>query len=240
MKKFLLALAVAISVCLVFGTAFAASSKVAMQCNNVVVMKQAQGDYQKWTPVLTSTLHMPSNQSILITPSFETGLYTDTAVTGKNGSTSTATAIAGIRVRCKLTDSSGNVSYAIPSAPGQQGVIYDYRQQQLSATLGGVINLSSCGFDPVTGLFNCTVTPEMIDLLLNTMSAHSFTFIYPNVSAGDYTVTCEALIDCTTTDTVSDPTLATANATAYASIGLGSLTVEQVGLVNIGTPLTPQ
>jgi len=235
MKKFVLVLAVVMSVCLAFGSAFAASTKVAMQVSNVALIKQTKGTQQQWVPILTTSLHMPSNQSLLITPSLETGLYTDTQVNGKNGATSSATAIAGIRVRC-LVD--GNI--ALPSAAGNEGVVYDYRLQQLTATLGGVINTSTCGFDPVTGLFTCTVTDEMIDLLIDTMSAHSFGFIYPNVSAGDHTVVVQALIDTQTGTTTTDPALATATATAYASIGLGSLSVEDVGLVNDGSPLVLQ
>lgn len=235
MKKLVLALTVVISICFAFGTAFAASTKVAMQVSNVTLIKQTKGTQQQWVPILSTSLHMPSNQSILITPSLETGLYTDTQVSGKNGATSSATAIAGIRIRC-LVD--GKI--AIPSAAGDEGVVYDYRLQQLTATLGGVINLPTCGFDPVTGLFNCTVTDEMIDLLIDTMSAHSFSFIFPNVSAGDHTVVVQALIDTQTSATTTDPSLATATATAYASIGLGSLTAEDVGLVNDGTPLVLQ
>lgn len=67
-----------------------------------------------------------------------------------------------------------------PDAAGS-GVVFDARIQQLTATLGSVIT-STC----VVDLTTCT--PEQIDLILSTTSAHSFNFILPTVGSGQHVI----------------------------------------------------
>ncbi len=242
MKKSLIALAAVLSVILVSGSAFAASSKVAMQVSNEALITQQTNTVMAWTPILTTTLHMPSNQSLLITPSLETALYTNTQV-ASNGNKSTASASAQIRVKCVITDPNGNQTDALPTELGNgvdNGVAYDCRIQTLSATLQGIITGATANL--TTGQVSLVTEPSIIDLILQTQSAHSFNFMFPNVSAGDYTVTVYAMIDTlngTSPATSGDlSTLTTTAAQAWAAIGVGSLSVEDVGIVNDGTEIS--
>jgi len=69
-------------------------------------------------------------------------------------------------------------SAGYPDAAGS-GIVFDARIQQLTATLGSVIT-STCLVD----LSTCT--PEQIDLILSTTSAHSFNFILKQVGSGQH------------------------------------------------------
>ena len=108
--------------------------------------------------------------------------------------------------------------------------MYDHRAQTLSATLGGVIQ--SCTVNLVTGVINvatdCTVTDEMINLILETMSAHHFNFVAANLDPGVHTV--EIQVRSGSTADTSPAGFGTASATA--GVGRGSLTVEEVRAIN--------
>lgn len=120
-----------------------------------------------------------------------------------------------------------------PDAAGS-GIVFDARIQQLTATLGSVIT-STCLIDITT------CTPEQIDLILSTTSAHAFNFILPTVGAGQHTVTVQARLDAgnvcynnlgtvTTCDSSSVVNTSLASSVSAAVFGLGSLTVLPVQL----------
>ena len=105
----------------------------------------------------------------------------------------------------------------LPATSDSPGVIYDQRFQQLSTNM----------FDRISG---CSDDPECnIELILSTLSAHSFNFIAPNVGGGVHQLKVEWEFRCT--DSAGNPAECTqtymAN-TAGACAGPGTVTVQQV------------
>jgi hypothetical protein len=194
------------------------SSKFAAAASNVTLVPMSVGSVP-WKTVLSTSIKTPNKKDLLIGASFETALYTQTQVKGKNGSTDAASASATLEVRL-LIDGVANVAYP-------NWVVYDKRAQTLSATLGGVI--SSCqdlnGDGVITVGTECVVTDEMIELILETMAAHHYNFIVANLSSGTHTVEVQVRID--TTDGAGAGT-----ASAMAGVGRGSLSVEEVRATN--------
>jgi hypothetical protein len=172
-----------------------------------------------------------SKTDLLIGVSIETGIVTDTVVKGKNGGGGTAQASGEIRVSLEID--SGAVDVYPPA------VTFDARTQRLSAVLGGVIEECTCtvvdGVCTIDVSEDCTVTPEEIGLLLDTVGAHHFNFVALNVGPGDHTI--DVTVDIvaageTTADALLDDatTLNTTNATAVK--GPMNITVEAVKSCN--------
>ena len=189
-------------------------------------------------PIMATTIKVSNSQSLFVTPSMVTGLYTNTAVktrtSGGTGSSSTAVAMGGVYLRAVLYDASGNMIVAFPiqactsdilgcvlvpstgGAGSAYGVMLDSRIQTLSQTLSGctVSTGGTCSFDLTT------------QLILQTASSHTFGFIFPNVGVGTYTVSIQAALDSNAS------TSGTAYAVGASAFGLGSVTVESVRLVH--------
>jgi len=194
------------------------SSKVTFQTSDLVLIPETTGTGD-WITVLDNVIKTAKNKDMFISGSLECGLFTQTLVRSKNMKKDTSTASVSIQVRA-LVD--GNV---VP--PGI--VTYAARTQTLSATLEGAIagclnivtNLDgslSIVLDP-----DC-VTPEEIELILNTLSAHSFEFVAVDVPQGVHTVALQARIS-TSTSTQEG------SASATGLVGKGTMTVESVRLV---------
>ena len=176
--------------------------------------------------VLYSNIKVPSASSkdILLMASLETSLLTDTLVSSNGGNKSSSTAMGSIVVtphvfQCPSNDCSGasgalvectTNTAASPCAVFPNRVTFDERQQTLSASLAGICSLTN-------GILTCT-TPETIELVLSTTSAHSFNFLVHNLSAGVYQVQLQ--IGVTTSATSNS---LQAGATAMVGVGAGSL-----------------
>jgi hypothetical protein len=96
-------------------------------------------------------------------------------------------------------------------------IIFDSRIQVLSTVLQGEIGLDAEGEIEI-------LDPEEIALFIGTLSAHSFNFIADNLSPGEHVVTVS----------VKGLTAAGSqqgSAAAIAAVGLGSMTVEEVRMV---------
>jgi len=210
-------------------------------CTNLFSGAEVTATPDNFIPIMTSTIKVSNSQSLFVTPSLVTGLYTNTAVksktSGGTGSTSTAVAMGGVYLRAVLYDENDNMIVAfpiqecsadilgcvlVPSSGGAgsgYGVVLDSRIQTLSQTLSGctVSTGGTCSFDLTT------------QLILQTATAHTFGFIFPNVGVGTYTVSIQAAVD-------SNANTSTTNGGAYAvgasAFGLGSVTVESVRLVH--------
>jgi len=147
--------------------------------------------------------------TLLITPSLVTGLFTNTAVT-----TSMPTSANSAAVVVKVTLDGNPV---LPETTASPSVIYDQRFQQLSTNI----------FDRIAG---CENDPECnIDLVMSTLSAHSFNFIAPDVGGGTHNLKVEWEFVCT--DNNGNPTPCTQAYTvntAGACAGPGTVTVQQV------------
>jgi hypothetical protein len=165
---------------------------------------------------MSTTISTPSGTgtALEISPSLDVGLYTLTGITGgNNGNKQQATANAEVAVYVTVD---GNLV-----SPGP--VVYDQRYQSLSGVLGQVIT-ASC-------LASNSCVNEYINLLLTTLSAHTFNLLYP-VSGGDHVVN---VYDQVTNQTCANGTTGscsagttTNTASASACVGPGTLTVTQV------------
>jgi hypothetical protein len=138
--------------------------------------------------------------TLVITPSAVTGLYTNTKV---SSTTQSATAEVGIQV-CVQVDGSGA---KVVGGDANGCAIYDERFQQLSTNL----------FSVVTQCASTTTDLCNIDLIMSTLSAHSYNFI-AQVPGGQHTVTATwSVVNVN----------ATSNASVGACLGPGNVTVTQ-------------
>jgi hypothetical protein len=192
-----------------------------------------------------ATIKVPQDKELMVGVSAEIGLVTFGQVKARNGGT--ATSIAGSEAYVNVFAVPRDGGPAIPLAPGQ--VMLSKRVQELSATLGGVIQSCkvSCTTDPTTLettcgdiviADDCVVTDEQIALLQDTTAAHHFNFLLPDANQGVYDIKavfttgaraevaiCDSAEECSLYD--ADGTVS-ASATAKAIINKTMLTVQQV------------
>ncbi len=207
-----------------------------MTCHDIFGGTPVEPTADHFVPIMAMTAKLSNSQSLFVTPSLVTGLYTNTKVRTSTGSSSSATASGGVFLRAVLYDSGGNPIIAEPikscdssilgcyaDVNGNKGVVLDSRVQTLTQDLtncvvnvvvGGVAGSGTCDF---------TLTTQLI---LQTTSAHSFGFIFPNVGVGVYTLSIEASLDSSAFGSGS------ATAVGGAAFGLGSVTAESVRLVH--------
>ncbi len=139
---------------------------------------------------------------LLVRPSLVTGLFTQTKL---STTVTSATADIGLQV-CLTVDGKSAGIYP------KNCVVYDQRFQQISSGLFTMIQ--ACVDDPTNP--NCS-----FDLILSTLSAHSFDFVIP-VGQGTHTVTA-------TWNVIGAGALPNSDAAKVAScVGPGLVTVTQV------------
>jgi hypothetical protein len=207
----------------------------AQSCHDVFSGAAIDVTPDNFARVMQSTVKLSNSQSLFVTPSLETGLFTSTKVkSSPGGGPSTAVAEGGVYLRAVLYDGSGNEILAEPvkscndaiygcyaDSHGNKGVVLDARIQSLTqdvsnciVTVPGVTGTGSCTFDLTTGL------------MLDTTSAHSYGFIFPNVGVGVYRLEIQMAVDAGATVSGSG------TAVGAALYGVGSVTVESVRLVS--------
>jgi hypothetical protein len=194
------------------------SAKVTAKTSSIVLLPETTGTGD-WQTILANNIKTPNQKDLFVTVSLEVGLFTQTLVRSKNQVRDTSTAEATVEVRV-LVD--GTVL-----EPG--AVVFGRRTQTLSATLEGAIagcltivtNLDgslSIVVDP-----NC-VTPEVIELILRSMDAASFSFVGVDIPVGVHTVAVQARIS--TSGSAQEGSFS-----ALGTVGKGSMTVESVRLI---------
>jgi hypothetical protein len=157
------------------------------------------------------------NSSLLVGGSLQTNILTNTSTTGGNGK-QTATATGSVIVTMMVD---GNLAPMQCTANCPIGlayppmVTYDMRQQTLTTDLGSICN--------TVGLVVTCTTAESIQLILSTMSAHSFNFVVPGLAGGIHTI--QFMIAASTDATASS---LSAGAEAQVGVGVGSLTAQVV------------
>jgi hypothetical protein len=192
-------------------SALAQSAKATAKVGNVNVLNQTT---LGWTTILSNTIKTANQKDLFIDVSLETGLYTQTKVRS-NGNKDTSSAEATIKVQV-LVD-------GVPAYPGE--VVFDRRNQTLSATLGGILeNCTDSNGDGDIDLNDCTLAPEEIELILDTMAAHSFNFIMDDLGPGEHSVEVQATIGTSSSSGAG-------SASSNATIGNGSVTVEEVRMI---------
>lgn len=203
-----------------------------VNCHDVFKGTSVPTTADNFVPAMSATVKVSNSQSLFVSASMVTGLYTQTKTRTSTGSSSTATAFGGVYERAVLLDGNGNiVATAYPVAACSDGIL---GCQQVGAQGYGVVldsrlqtltqSLSDCvvTVDTSTGTCSFSLTT---DLILNTTSAHTFNFIFPNVGTGTYTVQIQDAVNTSATQT-------NGTAVAGAAFGLGSVTIESVRMVH--------
>lgn len=194
--------------------------------NMLTASEDPNGAAPQWLEIASNGLHTSAQKDIFCTVSLEVGLYTNTFVASGgddggngnngNGGPKSATSEAAVKVRVWVDDQL--------ALPGE--VVYGSRIQTLEANFQGFIEdcleLDENG-NPVVNQ-EC-IEPETLRLILNTMHAASFSFVIPDPGVGNHTIKCEALL------TNSTAASAGSSAASSAMIGKGSMTVEEVRMV---------
>jgi len=210
-----------------------------LTCKDVWSGNPAPVTPDNFVTIMSVPMKVSNSQSLVASPSLVTGLYTTTLVKTKPGTSSTATAAGGVYMRVVLSTDAGGLNVlqiadpvgicsndilgCAPAGNGSYGVVLDSRVQTLSQTLSNcVVNVTVGG---VAGSGSCTFD-STINLILQTTSAHSYNFIFPNVGQGVYYVVVQLGVDSAATVSGSGA------AVGSAAFGLGSLTVESVRLVH--------
>jgi hypothetical protein len=168
-------------------------------------------DITEWDTILTQTIKTGSQKDLFIDVSLQTGMFTSTIVKSKGMTADTSLGFGAIRVMVVIDADEDDEQVVFPGHP----IFFDTRIQRLSATLQGEIT----SVDPIT-----ITDPEVIDLFIGTLSAHSFNFVAEDLPAGDHTVTVCAR-------GITYASSMEGSALALAAIGLGSMTVEEVRMI---------
>ncbi len=178
-----------------------------------------------FTTILEQPIKMAQKKDLFVDVSLLCGLFTQTTVIvqSQDPEWSTGDAIAKIMVRV-YAEKDGTRYYASPpkglptglngNYTGEEGIIFAMREQNLWAKLN-----TDNASDNMT-----------IGLALDTMDAHSFNFIIPNLDSGVYDVVVQA-------STYSFPAGGKGKNrevkdAAWAGLGFGSVTIEQVRMAN--------
>lgn len=233
------------------------SSTDVVLCKNLFTGGDVNLTNNQYVPVMDSVIKISNSQSLFVGATEVTGLYTDTKTktSGNSATASVATGTGGVYLRavaCPFTGTGNSVglgacidtggalvtgtSYSFPGAlcqddnsgnlgcaPGE-GVVLDQRTQSLSSTVNNcVTNVGGTNY-------TCTFD-QTIELLLNTTSAHTVNFIFPNLGVGSWVVEIQAAVDATASASGGSGGGGT-SAIAGAAFGLGSMTVNSVRLVN--------
>jgi hypothetical protein len=191
-------------------SALAQPAKATAKVGNVNVLNVTSFG---WTTILSGTIMTAQENALFIDVSLETGIYTQTK-TRSNGNKDTSGAEATIKVQV-LVD-------GVPAYPGD--VVFDRQSQTLSETLGGILaNCTDSNGDGDIDLNDCTLAPEEMELIQDTMAAHSFNFIMDHLTPGEHAVEVQAMISTSSSSGAG-------SASSNATIGNGSVTVEGVRL----------
>ena len=188
------------------------SAKATVRVGDIkIVNARAQG----WQTVMQSVIKSSSQKELLMNVAMECGLFTKTAVKSKVGTSDTSTANAAVRARV-LVD-------GIVAQPGE--VTFCRRTQELTAVFGGI--LQSCqdlNLDGIISSDECTFTDEELNLVLDTMNANSFAYVLENVGSGVHHVEVQIMID-------AGGSAQAGSFDGYATVGKGSLSVEEIRLI---------
>ncbi len=198
-------------------------------CHDIFSGAAVPTDTTNFVTIMQSTIKVSNSQSLFVSPSLVTGLYTQTKVKSSPGGSSSATAMGGVFLRAIVTNqATGEKTVGFPVAActddllgcqnvaGDYGVTLDTRIQTLTQDISNCIVSvgGTCTFDLTT------------ELILKTTSAHTFNFIFPSVGVGTYLIEIQAAMSASASGTN------TSTAAGAAAYGLGSLTVESVRLVH--------
>jgi hypothetical protein len=191
--------------------------------NTSLLLDTSLGDAA--SEIMTTTLKVPGEKkSLLIGVSLESSLITKTRKKGLPES------CAGVEVTVKIDGT--------PVAPGT--VRFNTRCEKFDALFADIA--SKCPQDTngdgiIQASDECTFTDQEISKILDTTSANHFNFIAPDVGTGDHTITVEASVSASGADGIVGATgnssiVSSVNASSFAAINLGTLSVQVVKTAN--------
>jgi hypothetical protein len=227
------ALALALAIPVLAGSAAAQSSKAAWRFEELIgLTANTTGGTTDtgWVDVLTTHIKTPNGKELAIGASLQCGLITDTTVRSKNGDLDSSASRGKIAVRVEITQPNGTVVYAQPANGADldtdiplngEGVTYCDRYQKLAAKFAGL----NCTAD-ADGVVTCA-DPEELQLILKTLSAHHFNFLHANAVPGVQQVVVQARAQAGML--LGGTALGAASAEAF--VGAGALSVETIRLV---------
>ena len=159
---------------------------------------------------LEAKIKLPnSSPGLLVTPSLVTGMYTNTATSGMSQTAAIVVVVTDAQTGYPTVTLTPNQTCVVTNTQGLQcGVVYDERFQLLNFT-----------------------GPQTSQLILSTLSAHSFNFTRGNVPGGIHTIKLNWYFGCDNgTGTLSTSACAGTFVpnSAAACAGPGTLTVQQV------------
>ena len=252
MKKLsIVCLAVVMAVVFGYGSAFAdPSAKATCQAGDLSSVTS-----ESYVNIFTQTIHTANDKALLMDVSLECGLTTDTKVASKLLGKAEATAEAIVKVRVLVdpvfgtTDDGvqiddevlnledavalpGIVEYNVAGELTDDGGIFFARRHQtmIAHFAGDISNALSIAADGTTIVIDPTlVAPETLQLILDTMTANSFGFVYPGLSAGTHTVVVQA--NLMYQDAVAGEGLDGTEGISSAYLGKGSVTVESTRFI---------
>src|SRR5438132_11771264 len=169
--------------CTVNGTSNVGDT-VPVTCHDIFSGASADVTPDNFVQIMKTTMKVSNSQSIFVTPSLVTGLYTNTKTKTSSGGSSTATAEGAVYLRAVLRDPTTKalVQIADPIADctdqilgctkdtnGDYGVVLDSRVQTLSQTLSSCvvtigITTGTCNFDSTLQLVLQTPAPTALTL----------------------------------------------------------------------------
>lgn len=187
----------------------------------------------QWIEIMAKDVKLSNSQSLFVSPSLATGLYTRTRTRTSTGSTSTAQAMGAVYMRAVLVPANGGpVIVAAPLTQctssmfgcqeveaGKWGVVLDSRIQTLTQSL------SECTVIVGDQTGTCSFT-SIIDLVLQTASANTFNFVFPSVGQGTYRLKIYAAVGA------GSSVIGDGSAVGASVFGLGSVLAESVRLVH--------
>jgi hypothetical protein len=210
MKKLVIALAVVMTLALTLGMAIAADSQPSAKATATINKLYAIGNVSSdtwpvnagWTTVHSQQIKTANAKDLFIDVALQTGIFTRTKSELKTGG-DTSTAQARVEVKV-LVDGA-------QAEPGE--VIFDKRVQTLNTELYEAL-LNAAG-SPISNI-------GYVELILETLQAHSFNFVKADVPSGVHTVTVQARVVSETSGS---------SATARGAVGMGSTAIECVRMI---------
>lgn len=175
-----------------------------------------------WQPILGQKIKTANDKGLAVSVSLECGLYTKTLV--KSKAIAKGEAKASVKVRVLVDGEEAD--------PGP--VTFCSRSSKTSAALSDIFTKpenESCfvveAGDEIVKIDPECLLPEELELLEDSMSAHSYFFYYESATPGEHTVTVEALID-----EVTGPEGVAGDQGAQATLGNGSVLIEEIRLTH--------
>jgi len=239
MRKALFVMTIIIVAMVLSTPAFAQSSKAAWRFKELIdlsaLANTASGNPiidTGWVDILTTSIKTPNGKELAIGASLQCGLITDTTVKSKSGTLDTSAVRGKIAVRVKITQPDGTEVFAMPDNGADlvtpdiplnsEGVTYCDRYQQLAAKFSGL----NCTANLTTGEVTCS-DPEELQLILKTLDANHFNFLFANAVPGVQKVQVQARAQSGVA--LGGSMLGAAGAEAF--VGAGALSVETIRLV---------